>query len=927
MIQWYADLVLTTVLVAVLAMGVAWCGGQALGIQHPVMDHQFDPQKAAQYEAAVARAMAMSESELLAFVPEWTYVQYCECPHCYGGVEGNGIFTWTIDRPAEMTCRFCGTVYPNERFPETEVLTGQNALGETIALPYHKGSQADAPHFLSLHLQLLRRRWLEQQCDALGRAYAATGKEDYARRVALILDRFATRYPHYPVMQNLPRRIAFREQKAPWPWDSGRWNFFHNNIPISLLPAYDLTYASPEYDRLSGERGYDVREHIEKDFLEVTCEEIMLRADHVNNCVGYDVRSAAILGRVINRPRYVHWAYYWMRRNLTEGFMRDGFWKEGTPAYHAMTVGGLEYAFAAVRGYSDPPGYTDPEDGVRFDDLDPDRDFPFWARCKDAPAVLAHPNGMDACIHDTHPYAYRWPQREATVSTICPAMGHASLGRGRGPHQMQAQLHFSGGYGHQHYDNCNLTLWAKGKEMLPDLGYTWTQMRWWTTSTIGHNLVVVDRLNQRHSPSDGSLLAYYPGNLQDPESLDIAVVEADGKLGYQNVPDLDLYQRLLVTVPVSAAEAYVVDVFRVRGGQLHDWALHGDADEDTTAVCDLPFGEPAATMLLPTEEWVEPTQEAHQYPPYGMLRDMRSAPVEGGVTLDFVYAGEGAPRYRLHMLPAGPAELWLGRAPSVRRMGQGSAGDMRKAYDFWMPMMLLRRTGAPPLTSVFVAVHEPHVATPFIQDVQPLALQPSSPLATALEVRHGDTVDTIISTADEAPYPARATASGLTLRGKLAIVRQVGGQVTAAWLFDGEQLSGRDFSLELEPSGYSGAITGSSRLADGQAADALLTASSLPLGDTLQGRWLILTLPNGMTQGHEISRVVAGADGQTAIVTAHDHGLRVTEAAVEETYFPLRKLSGTCRYHIAGMASIREEAKGLLRTEALGKLQISWPGQ
>ncbi len=921
------EMVLTALLVVVLATGVAWCGGQALDLEHPVMDHGLDPAKLATYEEGIKPAMAMSEAELLAFVPEWTYVQYCECPNCYGGVEGNGIFTWTIDRPGEMTCRFCGTVYPNERFPETEILTGQNALGETITLPYHKGSQADAPHFLSLHLQLLRRRWLEWQCDTLARAYALTGNEEYARRVALVLDCCATRYPHYPVMQNLPRRIAFRDQKAPWPWDSGRWNFFHNNIPISLLPAYDLTYASPEYDKLSAERGYDVREHIEKDFLKVTCEEIMLRDDHVNNCVGYDVRSAAVLGRIINEPRYVHWAYYWMQRNLTEGFMRDGFWKEGTPAYHAMTVGGLTYAFEAVRGYSDPVGYTDPQDGERYDNLDPDRDFPFWARCKNAPAVLAHPNGMDACIHDTHPYAYRWPKREATVSTICPAMGHASLGRGRGLHQMQAQLHFSGGYGHQHYDNCNLTLWAKGKEMLPDIGYTWTQMRCWTTSAIGHNLVVVDRLDQRSSPSDGNLLAYHPGDLQDPESLDIAVVEADGKLGYRNIPDLDLYQRMLVTVPVSARDAYLVDIFRVRGGKLHDWALHGDADEDTTAVCDLPFGDPVPTMLLPDEEWVEPTQEAHQYPPYGMLRDMRPASVESGFALDFVYSGDGAPRYRLHMLPGGPAELWLGRAPSVRRMGQGSSGDMRKAYDFWMPMMLVRRTGEAPLTSVFVAVHEPHVGTPFVQGAQPLAMEPGDALATAVEVRHGDTVDTIISTADEAPYPVRATASGLALRGKLGIVRQVAGQVTAAWLLDGASLTGPGFGLVAETAGFDGELTGSTRQADGQPRDALLTDTPLPSGDALRGQWLLLTLPNGMTQGHEISEVVAQADGQTAIVTAQDHGLRVTAGGVEETYFPLRKLEGRCRFHIAGLASVQQGADGLLRTRATGKLQVTWPGQ
>ncbi len=43
--------------------------------------------------------MAMGEEQLLGFVPDKPIVAYCECPNCYGGVEGNYIFKWTIERP------------------------------------------------------------------------------------------------------------------------------------------------------------------------------------------------------------------------------------------------------------------------------------------------------------------------------------------------------------------------------------------------------------------------------------------------------------------------------------------------------------------------------------------------------------------------------------------------------------------------------------------------------------------------------------------------------------------------------------------------------------------------------------------------------------------------------------------------------------
>ncbi len=864
-----------------------------------MFDYRVNPKKAALYEKRVQHIMTMSEQEALSFVPDKPVVAYCECPNCYGGVEGNRVFAWSASRPDQMKCRFCGMVFPNPKFPETRVLSGKNKQGETISFRYYLNEKTKVRHFLSGNLRRWRREWIVNQLLALGRAYQATRKEAYARRAALLLDRFAQVYPHYPAMVNGPRRFYFcKSQDPPFRWDAGRWGHFHNEIPRRLVQTYDMVYDSPQFAALSKERGYDVRARLENDFFRKTFDAVSVTPYIVSNVVGYDITSAAVLGRVIGEPRYVHWAFRSMKRNVTEGFFFDGFWHE-SPSYHYMTIGGLRSAFQTVRGYSDPPGYKDAVDGTRFDHLDPEALLPFWKKCQRAPSILDFPNGCSTPVHDTWPNQRRSKPRNRTVSTIAPGFGHASLGRGEGPNQMQAQLHFSGGYGHGHYDNLNLTLWAKGREILSDIGYTWTQMRYWTRCSLGHNLVVVDRRDQRYRRSDGDLLWFFP------DAAGVSAVEADGRRAYAHIKGLDGYRRLLVMIPMSAADAYVVDIFRVRGGSIHDWTAHGDADRDTTAACSLPLPARRANLLEPGEKWKEPTIEGHRFNPYGMVRDLRGGDARGPFTATFSYPEKPPRGLRIHLLPGGPARVWLGRSPSVRRMGFGTRGDMRKAYDFWMPQLVVRRRGAAPLASVFAAVHEPFRGKRFIDSVERLALQPPDENAVALRVVRGRTTDTIISTLDQPPYPERVAADSVALRGRLGVVRRVEGRVVAAWLFEGERVRAGSWELTSRVSRYAGAVLAAERKADGAPRDAFIVDAKLPLGDALRGAWMIVTHGDGHTHGYEIDRV-AEENGRTAVVLVNDHGLRIEGDRTTEVFFPRRSIRGRNTFVIPVAAAVRE---------------------
>ena len=905
------------VVVGLLTLGCPVFGaGQAVGIKHPVLKHALEPARAVEYEAAVKRVMAMGEEEMLAFVPDRPFCRFCYCPNCHAGYPGD-TFTWTAASPDRLQCRNCGTAYPNDKFPDDQVMTGQNAQGEAFSYRFQVDKQSGIRIFLPAHLLMFRRNWVVEQCRALGLAYQATRKPEYARRAALILDRIAQVYPHYPVMdQWITTFCIAKSQHPPYPSAGGKWGrWAEDELPGGVPEAYDLVYDSTEFDKLSEQRGYDVRERFERDFLKACFdyEDTFGREINAGNIAPTSLMVAVAMGKVINEPRYVHWAYRWLKEILYGGCFYDGMWNEA-PSYHYQTIVRVNTDFLDLRGYSDPAGYVDKGDGQHFENLDPMAEAPFLAQALNAPAVLDFPNGCSSPVHDTWPGERRSAPRNATVSTICPGYGHASLGRGEGPDQMQAQLHFSGAYGHSHLDNLCLSLFAKQREMLPDLGYNHTRMRWWGTCSVSHNLVVVDRQNQSGAHSDGDLLGFYP------DVSGVSTVEADGRRAYSSLKDLQRYRRLLVMVPVSAADAYVVDLFRVQGGQTHDWLLHGDADEDTAATCSVGLQPREGSMLEPGEKWDEPRDEQSSFNPYGAIREVRQGATTDNVRVTFEYPGQPNRGVRTHLLGGSATEVYLGRSPSVRR----TKSDSSKAFDFWMPQLILRRRGDAPLESLFAAVHEPYAGKPFVDSVLPVKLTPAEGSCVALEVRCGNVADTIISTLDEAPYPERVTADGLRLRGRLGIARKEGGRLTGLWLFEGLSLAGKEGGVTCRAPYYRGDIEAAPRKADGQPEDGFVTSAELPSGEALRGRWLIVTHADGHTHGYEVARVER-REGKTMVVLSGDHGLRIEGDKTTEVYFPRRTFEGRNTFCLGSAVGLNRRPDGVWETQLTGPAEITLP--
>ena len=866
--------------------------GQGPG-KHPVVHWRIDRRSPESYERSLARIMSMSEAEMLQLIPTRSCILFCGCPNCEGGQQENGQFDWSIERPYELRCRFCGHVYPSPKYPAQQTASGLNALGETVTYRYYLDPRSGRDFWFESHADRRRRDWFVEQCRLLARAYHGTQRPEYARRAALILDRFAAAYPHMAVLAQWPyRRRAVVSPQPPYPSAGGKWGrWIPEEVPSRLPEAYDLIHDSEELDRLSREQGIDVRRRIEDDFFRATVEYIFTfgkepTGTHLNNMAPYYTENIVHIGRILGEPRYVHWGYRWVGEILRDGFFYDGMWHEA-PSYHYQTIGGVQRVLAALRGYSDPPGYRS-ADGLRLENVDLGRETPFVEKALAAPSLVAYPNGRIAPIHDSWASERAVRPRRQTASALLPGFGHAALGRGRGSNQLQAHLHFSGAYGHAHADSLNLALFARGAELLSDIGYTHTKLRHWTISTISHNTVAIDRREQEGSSGDGDLLLFVP---------DLAGLSAVESRADQAYPKLaERYQRQLVLVPLSEADAYVVDVFRARGGSTHDWLLHGSADEEMSAECSLPLEGGRETMLEAGEQWREPLGESSRLLPYGLIRGVRHGEAGDGFAVTFRCQGRSGGRpqagVRAHVWAGKSAEVFLGKSPRIRE----AEGDDRKVYDFWMPQLVVRRRGPAPLESAFAAVYEPFGQKPLLGRVRMLPVEPGGD-AVAIEVVHGDLKDTILSTLDEPPYPRRQVAGGMVLQGRLGVLRQRGGKPVAGWLIDGQCLSCGDLAIEPTAGRHSGLLESATRKADGADEDAFVTPADLPEGTALAGRWLIATHGNGHTHGYEISHV-ARRGGRSVIVLKDDHGLRIRGQETEECYFPRRKIAGPNRFVI-----------------------------
>jgi hypothetical protein len=437
--------------------------------------------------------------------------------------------------------------------------------------------------------------------------------------------------------------------------------------------------------------------------------------------------------------------------------------------------------------------------------------------------------------------------------------------------------------------------------------------------------VVVDRAAQNGTSTKGRLLAW----ADDGRGRSFVQVEDAGAYGLP----VSRYRRSLLLDATDADAPYVVDVFEVRGGRTHDYALHGPTVFDSTATTDLTLAPQAGERpLLTADEAAAYDPAKHQY---GQFTAVRAGATRSVFSVDFrltdpypipayaanpryptpksfhyaidpaAYADRGAIGVRTWFVesPAGAAEVgagsggrvFLGQTPSLLRSGLTGGPLTEKLF---RPSLLVRHVGREGLESVFVAVHEPYYRESKIKSVRRLPTAESDRSAVALEIERSDRVDTVLLTldGDGASTQSPGTAS---LRGRLGVVLRSPGRPPAGWLVGGTRLTEGDFTLTAERSAYEGTIHDVASRWTGASENFFTTATPLPEGTTLRGRVLIVhhggDSPQAADEGYAIDRVERRGE-KTVVHLADDPGLRIRDGVTEEVFLPRRRWSGPNRF-------------------------------
>lgn len=808
-------------------------------------------------EAVLARDRAFFE----AFIPDLTpWTPYGNnCPACVGKQSSMGeigLYRWSVDRPEELLCKYCGTVYPNPLYPETGRLVcarmGQEfTYYETDAERAHPEDRSGRHAFRwaswPVHtswsglIRYHKAHWCIAQVPLLARLYALTGKPVYAERCIWIMDRLARVYPNWlyhsyngtfadcppadaaremgthPRAGRFPREVIVNpcglHQEKDYAylnagfWGAGRFGTGSEecSMLLDMAVAYDLVRDAARED---GTRllDADVEERIVRDLILAGCADRENWAE-INNKAGPNRALSVAVGRLFGRPESVRRGLEGLERLLEECFHPDGFCRE-SPGYSGMHLSLMADIPLVLRGYSDPPGYT-PPDGRRLDAFDPFRHLPRYRLALESMLRMTAPDRRPPVLGDTH--------RSSGLSTAHAEVLTYWYDRRYAPllqNVLGAPLAERGGEYALWYRPADLT--AEGEAPLP------LHSEWFPGWHVG-----VLRGRDPHGPLALYLNGYESHGHRHADTLGIVLYAFRRELASDRGYIWDDPRNAWTSSTLAHNLVAVDDQDQIRAGRRSALRLFAatplaqavEADANAYAQCDLyrracvlvPLGDETGYVL---DIFRVRGGRRHSY---GLQCNGTLAAVEGADLAPLDREHRWLRGFRSGPAPAGLRATWLDgdistclttlceadRAVVADAPGwRSSKGTEMNAPPIQQLFLEREAAGDGPLESLFVTVLAPGRGANPAETIRRLPVTAGD--GVAVEVAHALGRDVLLFSFDD----RGCSAGEVVLQGRAGLARYRGGEPVAMALLDGASLTAGARTLRAEGSADAVAVTG-----------------------------------------------------------------------------------------------------------------------
>ena len=317
-------------------------------------------------------------------------------------------------------------------------------------------------------------------------------------------------------------------------------------------------------------------------------------------------------------------------------------------------------------------------------------------------------------------------------SRILDGYGLSVLESGDGAHRRAVMLNYTSLIGHRQCDNLTLEFYARGLDLLPDLGYpaSWDYRWQWDANSLSHNTVTVDETQPVHDIGGQARLFASVGGVHVISASHNPYPTGRYVPSSPDAPETDLYERTTVMVDVGQEEFYIVDLFAVNGGEQHDQSWHGLLEDVIHPPLDWQVqegGTLAGPQVAQFGKWKDRwDRDREDFPSF--LTDIQSATLGEPAAWAWPTGLPEGDQLNLHIVPVGgPLSLITGRGRSPVR-----------AEDWSLDYVIARRKVTDGASSFFLTILDGFQGSAVVKNVRLIKEDP-----IRIEITREDGVDLI----------------------------------------------------------------------------------------------------------------------------------------------------------------------------------------